>query len=140
MMNNGLSQNRSRIAGSIILLLILIIMAYANTFNAAWQLDDITNILDNRNVHVSTLSLHDWSRSMRSPFLDPVATEPALYRPITMLTFAINWYFGGDDVSGYHLVNIGIHCVTAVLLYFTSLFRSIPSTYKTTKGSAKTTN
>ncbi len=121
-MNNGLSQNRSRIAGSILLLLILIIMAYANTFNAAWQLDDITNILDNRNVHVSTLSLHDWSRSMRSPFLDPVATEPALYRPISMLTFAMNWYLGGDDVSGYHLVNIGIHCVTAVLLYFTSLF------------------
>jgi len=38
-------------------------------------------------------------------------------RIITGLTFALNYYFSGFDVYGFHLVNILIHCVNAVLLY-----------------------
>ncbi len=112
------------VAGHLILLFFLIILAYANTFHAAWHLDDITNILDNQNVHVSTLSLDDWSKSIHSPFADfsnPKTGLAGLYRPVAMLTFAFNWYLGGADVFGYHLVNIIIHCMTAALLFFTIL-------------------
>ena len=109
-------------AGShLVILLTLVILAYSNTFFASWHLDDITNILDNTNVHVSNMSFDDWSRSIRPPFTDPANPETGHYRPVAMLTFAINWYLGGTDVFGYHLVNIGIHCITSCLLFFTIL-------------------
>ncbi|MCG6910930.1 MAG: tetratricopeptide repeat protein [Deltaproteobacteria bacterium] len=95
--------------------------AYSNTLDAAWHFDDLPNILDNENVHVSTLSLKALSSSIHSPFAYPGNEKPKLYRPVAMLTFAINWYLGRDGVLGYHLVNIGIHCATAVMLYFTIL-------------------
>ena len=104
--------------------MILILVVYGNTFNASWHLDDRTNILDNKNVHVSSLSLNDWSRSVLPPFSSPVNGQPGLsnlYRPVAMVTFALNWFLGGADVFGYHLVNIGLHCTTSVLLFFTSL-------------------
>ena len=106
----------SRIA----ILVILVLLAYANTFNASWHLDDVTNIIDNKNVHISTLSVSDWAKSMRAPFTgssDPNLGLSDLYRPVAMLTFAFNWYMGKADVFGYHLVNILIHCLSSGLLY-----------------------
>jgi tetratricopeptide (TPR) repeat protein len=70
------------------------------------------------------LSLKEWSKSVRAPFTDPSKPKPGLsglYRPVVMVTFAVNWYLGKADVFGYHLVNIGIHCATSGLLYFTIL-------------------
>lgn len=41
------------------------------------------------------------------------------YRPLCTLTFKLNHYFHEFDASGYHLVNLVIHCL--VCLLFTSL-------------------
>jgi tetratricopeptide (TPR) repeat protein len=38
-------------------------------------------------------------------------------RPVTDLTFALNRRLGGPDPWGYHLVNVGLHLATAVLLW-----------------------
>ena len=35
-----------------------------------------------------------------------------------MITFALNYLFGGLDPLGYHLVNIAIHALATILLYF----------------------
>jgi len=108
----------------LLMLVLLVLLAYSNTFHASWHLDDITNIIDNKNVHVSTLSFSDWAKSIRAPFSDPNNPKPGLsglYRPIAMLTFALNWYMGKADVFGYHLFNIAIHCVSTCLLYLTIL-------------------
>ena len=37
---------------------------------------------------------------------------------ISNLSFALNYYFHGYDVTGYHLVNLLIHIATAILIYF----------------------
>ena len=39
------------------------------------------------------------------------------YRPVAFLSFALNWYAGGDQVTGYHIVNIFIHILCAGFLY-----------------------
>ena len=44
-----------------------------------------------------------------------------MYRPVACLTFALNWYFGKDNVTGYHAVNIIIHILSAFFLYLTIL-------------------
>ena len=124
MTRKAICQPESRTRSHLWLILILIVLVYSNTFNAAWHLDDFTNILDNTNVHVSKLSMDSLSRSVRAPFTDPANPKPGLsglYRPVAMLTFAFNWYLGGREVFGYHLVNISIHCLTSCLLYFTIL-------------------
>ena len=124
MTQKAICQPESRTRSHLWFLLILIVLVYSNTFNAAWHLDDFTNILDNTNVHVSKLSMDSLSRSVRAPFTDPANPKPGLsglYRPVAMLTFAFNWYLGGREVFGYHLVNISIHCLTSCLLYFTIL-------------------
>ncbi len=44
-----------------------------------------------------------------------------LYRPVSCLSFAINWFFGQESVVGYHIINICIHLTTSLLLYKTIL-------------------
>jgi tetratricopeptide (TPR) repeat protein len=39
-------------------------------------------------------------------------------RPVAMLTFAFNYYFDEYNVVGYHLVNIFIHLINGILLFF----------------------
>ena len=39
-------------------------------------------------------------------------------RSIPMLTLALNYYFGEFNVIGYHIVNIVIHILTGILLFF----------------------
>ena len=52
-----------------------------------------------------------------SPMLRPGGV---LYpsRPIGFLSFALNYHFHGLDVWGYHLVNLAIHIVNAVLVWW----------------------
>jgi len=118
-MNAEISYNKRSPIGELLLLLIMIFLAYVNTFHASWHLDDISNIVHNQNVHVSSLTFEDWAKSLRAPFSDPTEKSFDLYRPVAMLTFALNWYFGGTNVFGYHLINITIHCATAIFLFFT---------------------
>jgi tetratricopeptide (TPR) repeat protein len=35
-----------------------------------------------------------------------------------MFSFALNYHFGGLDVTGYHIVNLAIHIINAMLVYF----------------------
>jgi tetratricopeptide (TPR) repeat protein len=118
------SQSYNTYGRFLFLLVVLVLIVYGNTFNASWHLDDRTNILDNKNVHVTSLSFEDWSRSTIPPFTDPANATPGLsglYRPVAMVTFAFNWFLGGADVFGYHLVNIFLHCLTSILLFITCL-------------------
>ncbi len=104
--------------------MVLVLLAYSNTFSAAWHLDDITNILDNKRVQIARLTTESLLNSLRPPFSG--SGTPAFYRPVAMITFALNWYFGKANVIGYHLVNIGIHFLNAWILFVTiiNLLRS----------------
>ncbi|MBL7058101.1 hypothetical protein ISS03_02070 [Patescibacteria group bacterium] len=45
-----------------------------------------------------------------------------LYRPITMISFSINYFVFGEKPWGFHLVNILLHAIASWLLYL-SLFK-----------------
>jgi hypothetical protein len=38
-------------------------------------------------------------------------------RPVTNISFALNYFFGQYNVTGYHLVNIAIHCIAGIFLF-----------------------
>jgi protein O-mannosyl-transferase len=87
-------------------ILILGIIIYANSFESTFHLDDINNIRDNPSIrHLSDIK-GMWQFS-RTRFL-------ALY------SFAWNYHYGQLHVGGYHLVNLIIHLINAILVYWLS--------------------
>ncbi len=114
-------------AGTVITLLFLLILPiYSNTFNASWHFDDRPNIVNNYHLHLKDLRPKSLLQTFFTKPGNPLETGDKMYRPVACLTFALNWYFGGDDVTGYHAVNIVIHILTAFFLYLTifNLFKS----------------
>jgi protein O-mannosyl-transferase len=99
-------------------LLIIILTIYSNTFDASWQFDDASNIRDRSAVHMKQLT---WPSIKRSLFFGRDETGPmppdTLYRPVANFSFALNYYFGGLNVFGYHVVNITVHVVAAMFLF-----------------------
>lgn len=105
-----------------VLLFLLVLTAYSNAFQTAWHLDDYPNIVENTRLHITDLSFD----SIFNTFFAHPGTSNSIRRAIVWPTFALNWYFGKDDIAGYHTVNFIIHLLTAVILYFTilNLFKS----------------
>lgn len=89
----------------IALLLVISVLVYANTLWNGFTMDDAVYIL--QNPAVNALSI----REIFQP------TWHGVFRPITFLTFLLNWALEGNHAFGYHLVNVALHTVVAVLLY-----------------------
>jgi tetratricopeptide (TPR) repeat protein len=98
---------------AIITIFIIILIIYSNTFHASWHFDDEPNITQNSSLHLTELAWQGIAKTFYSKQLEP----EQLYRPAACLSFALNYYFGGDGVFGYHLVNIVIHFLAAVFLF-----------------------
>jgi Tfp pilus assembly protein PilF len=99
------------------LLLFLILTFYSNTFYSAWHLDDEANITGNHRIQIRALT----PDSIMGTFYANPVSAGKMYRPVANLTFALNWYVGKNKVTGYHVVNVAVHLVTAFLLYLTIL-------------------
>jgi len=95
------------------LLLTVILLIYSNSLDCSWQFDDFTNITENQALHLRDLSLG----SIKSCLLAEPARTQSVYRPFSCFTFALNHYFGGLDVFGYHLVNVVIHIAASFFLF-----------------------
>lgn len=85
--------------------------AYINTFRAPFFVDDYYNIVNNSHVHMEALT---WNQ-VRGAFLNP---NYDIFRPIAYISFALNYWAGGLDVFGYHLVNVIIHILAGIGVYF----------------------
>jgi len=97
------------------LLLVVIFLVYSNTFHASWHMDDYPNIIHKSQLHIKNLRIS----TLIGTFYAQAGKKKKLYRPFSCLTLAINWYFCGTKVVGYHVVNITIHFFTAFLLFLT---------------------
>ena len=83
-----------------LLLIVLVgLVAYSNSFHVPFVFDDEWTLVDNPDI--------------RS--LEGLQTSHARY--IANLSFALNYHFGGYDVVGYHVVNLVIHLLAALLVY-----------------------
>lgn len=98
-----------------VLLFFLILSIYSNTFHASWHFDDYQNIVKDVNIHIKELDI----KSLWKFF--STRTSVRLSRPLSRLTFAVNWYFSGYDVTSYHIVNTVVHLLTSWILFLTVL-------------------
>jgi tetratricopeptide (TPR) repeat protein len=86
---------------------ILIFALYGNTLKGPFVFDDYNSIVENNSLHWrQPISLTDISNSLAS------------HRPIADLTFGLNYYFGKLNVKGYHLVNISLHLMNTLFLFY----------------------
>jgi len=97
---------------------LLIFLAYSNSFQNSFQYDDFHVLVKNPAVKDSAYC-HQF-------FLNPqlgsgTIKETSGYRPLLMVSFALNYYLGGSNVFGYHLVNFILHTLCAILVFFISL-------------------
>ena len=107
--------NRNKIA--CFLLMTMILLVYSNAFRSSWHLDDYDIITKNKTLQITDLE----PNTLKSTFYAGLR-EGTLYRPIPMLSFALNYYFGchcdRGNTFGYHVVNTTIHILSALLLFF----------------------
>jgi tetratricopeptide (TPR) repeat protein len=107
-----LSECRKKVSVFIILF-IIILSIYSNTFHSSWHFDDEPNITGNPNLQLREFS---WQNIKKTFYAHP--SEPGnFYRPVACLSFALNYYFGKYNVVGYHIVNISIHFLAAIFLF-----------------------
>jgi tetratricopeptide (TPR) repeat protein len=105
----------------VVILAGLAFLLYANSFRVPWQFDDKPNIVDNLTVHLHSFSSDQFLRLLTESYSESI-------RFFSYFTFALNFYFGGLNVFGYHLVNLLIHITAGVLVFwFISLTLGLPS-------------
>ncbi len=88
---------------------VLSAIIYSNTLRSPFVLDDMQNIVSNSHIRMTKLNPNS--------ILDS-AIGHTKNRPLPMLTFGLNYYFGQYNVKGYHFVNIIIHITNSILLFF----------------------
>ncbi len=92
------------------------VMVYANTLHAPFQFDDAAYITP-ENMRINPSNLLDAVSLIRGSGLDDTFKAGLLTRRFGLLTFMLNYKLHGLSVTGFHLVNIFIHLVTALLVY-----------------------
>lgn len=85
-------------------LFLSIALSYGFTLNYSFHFDDLS-------IQNGTIQIAEFSWEKIRPILSGI-------RPLAFLSFALNYYFGGVRLPGYHLVNLGIHLLNACLVYF----------------------
>ncbi len=97
------------------------LVAYSNTFHVPFHFDDRPNIVENPNVQIAVLTWDRLERLIKNTYTVSI-------RVFSYFTLAVNYYFGGFNVFGYHLVNFFIHIASGIFLYwFLLLTFNLPS-------------
>jgi len=83
------------------------VLVYANGLDAPFFMDDASGIVENRDIR-------NFSDPLR---LFGSATPISGGRPVAAFTFAINYAIHKLEVRGYHIFNLGVHVLAAVVLF-----------------------
>jgi tetratricopeptide (TPR) repeat protein len=100
---------KNRIPWAQLIIIAAGIILYANTYEVPFYLDDFNNISDNRAIQITELSFEN--------LVYAGTRSPLPRRPIANISFALNYYLGGSEVFGYHLVNMTIHIIAGLVLF-----------------------
>lgn len=94
---------------ALLLLSAVTITIYSHTLGSPFVLDDSANILKNQYIRIADLKPESLYNAAFKSLL--------IKRPVSNISFALNYYFGHYNVLGYHIVNIFIHMTSGMVLY-----------------------
>ena len=90
-----------------VLVVSFVFAIFARTLTFGLYLDD--------NHHARPWALGEVLGTFVGPF-DPLAIEPPYFRPLPVVTFALDWALWRYDAWGYHLTNVALHALASVLV------------------------
>ncbi|MDL5365236.1 hypothetical protein QSH18_06430 [Xanthomonas sp. NCPPB 2654] len=103
---------------------IVVLAVYWPGLTGPFLFDDYPNIVDNAKIHLAELNFQNLKSSA-------MGYEPgSVGRPLATLSFALNWYFSGENAWSYKLTGVVVHVVNAWLVFALLL--------KMTRGAATT--
>jgi len=91
-------------------LLAATLLAYYPGLHGPFLFDDNPNITGNPGIQIASLAPHELLRAAFSTRSGP------LYRPISMLSFAFNYYFFGESSFPFKLTNLIVHLIDVLLI------------------------
>ena len=104
--------SRNGRARAVVLLVLCSLAAYHNSFGNSFHYDDSHSLVDN--FHVRSLgNVHGF---FADPGMFSAMPESRMYRPVLLVSYALNYAVGEYDVRGYHLVNFLLHVLNAWLV------------------------
>lgn len=86
----------------------LTLVAYGNTFNAAFHFDDNPSIIENSTI--------------RHASLENIMKILQANRPVVYLSIMLNYQLHEINVVGYHVLNITVHILNGIMVYFLVLW------------------
>ncbi|MDN8612096.1 tetratricopeptide repeat protein [Variovorax ginsengisoli] len=93
-----------------VVLLAVTFACYAPGLHGGFVFDDDVNILGNDRLRISSLNWRELWAAAWSGDAGPLG------RPVALLTFALNLYFGGGGPYAFKLVNVLIHLANVLLI------------------------
>jgi len=112
--DTGSCINGERYVFSAVLLMLLLIVVYGNSFHAPFFFDDFINIVDNPNIQANSFSPDELADAIHGRDLG----RSKISRPVAYFTLALNHAMGGLEPFGYHVVNFAIHAAATISLFF----------------------
>jgi Tfp pilus assembly protein PilF len=115
-MNRKIFQKRSinsfLTTESLLLLLMAIctFFIYSSSIKGPFVFDDVVNIQDNPQIRLTELTLNG--------IVNAGFESPCSNRPAANISFALNYYFNRYDTEGYHFINILMHILTGIILFY----------------------
>lgn len=101
------------------LVVVLLVLTYANALDNDFHYDDFHSVVDNRHVR----SLANIPQFFTDPQTFSILTQRAMFRPLVLTSYAVNFHFGQYRTYGYRVLNLGVHAVCALLVF--ALARSL---------------
>jgi hypothetical protein len=88
----------------VVIAALAMVAAYANGLRGTFVMDDVSEIVNNEAM-----------RTLWPPWVPMFEGGRLAHRPFPYFTFALNHAIHGLAVPGYHVVNIGLHCLNGFL-------------------------
>jgi hypothetical protein len=89
----------------------LVVLLYWRGLGGGFVFDDFPNIVDNVRLHVSSWSPDSWREAALS------SPASRIGRPLSMLSFAANWFLSGVDPWPMKLTNVAVHAINCLLVF-----------------------
>jgi protein O-mannosyl-transferase len=115
---DGWAERRVRVLAGVALIVLLTAVAYSPCLRGEFIFDDYQNLTNN------TLM-----READGPYKFWLTTEPVDYWPVFNTTLWLEWHLWETSPTGYHVTNLALHIVTALLLWIILQRLNVPGAY-----------
>ncbi|XP_056321437.1 protein O-mannosyl-transferase TMTC4 isoform X1 [Danio aesculapii] len=92
------------------------LICFINSYDGDFVFDDSEAIINNKDLNPDTPLSNIWKNDFWGSNLSSNSSHKS-YRPLTVLTFRINYLLaGGLHPVGFHVLNVALHCIISVLM------------------------